>query len=298
MRNRMGRVLFAIVGMAGLLPAGCASTRSAARRHDPPLSEERAAALRAETRLLEEQSGCRDSLLAAIESLRMLTASPSPADRYRAHVGLAHLQLLFGDGYVTGTRRKSAWFREALYNAEAALSTHPEFRARVESGDRVWEASEALGASEMDALFFWVTAVLYRFKEGQNPLGQVINFRWVQRAHRVLEQMTAIDPDWGNGALHFTWGLYYLSLPERVGGDRERSAACFERANEVGPNVLMHRWGRAKYFHVRMNNPRGFTDDLEWVLTRDPADSPEHPAWRAFFRQDARRLLENRASLF
>jgi hypothetical protein len=110
--------------------------------------------------------------------------------------------------------------------------------------------------------------------------------------------MTSIDPDWNGGALHFTWGVYYLSIPESIGGDRKKSAAFFSKAIEVGPDRLLNRWGRAKYFHVKMKNPQGFREDLEWVLAQDAGRSPVHAAWNAFFKRDARQMLDTMERYF
>lgn len=125
----------------------------------------------------------------------------------------------------------------------------------------------------MEAMLHWVNAVFYLFKEGQPPAAQMFNLRWIRRARTVMERMNAVAPDWHGGAVHFVWGLYYLSLPERAGGDRARSAACFEKAIELGPDMLMSRWGRGKYYQIKMRNARGFEEDLRWVVSRDAHES-------------------------
>lgn len=210
---------------------------------------------------------------------------------YQALVSLAQLNLLLGDGYATGITEKRAYFQKALVYAEGAMFTNPSFRERVQLGEPTWEACRALNIREMEAMLFWVNAVFYSYKEGQWYIGQVINYRWIQRARQVMEHMTSIDPDWGGGALHFTWGVYFLSIPESIGGDRNKSAAYFEKAVEIGPDRLLNRWGRAKYYYVKMKNPAGFRQDLEWVLSRDVEQSPGNFAWNVFFAREARQML-------
>ena len=182
--------------------------------------------------------------------------------------------------------------------AEGAMFTNPSFRQCIQLGEPTWDACRVLGVREMDAMLFWVNAVFYSYKDGQLPMGQVLNFRWVQRARQVMDHMTSIDPDWGGGVLHFTWGVYYLSIPESIGGDRKKSAEFFSKAIEVGPDRLLNRWGRAKYFYVKMKNPRGFREDLEWVLSRDVGQSPGNAAWNAFFVRDAKQMLDTMDSYF
>lgn len=243
-------------------------------------------------RLADSQSDIATAV-AAYQSL--LEVDP---EHYQAFVNLAQLHLLMGDGYATSISEKRAYFQKAMVYAEGAMFTNPSFRKSIQRGQPTWEACRVLSVQEMEAMFFWVNAVFYSYKEGQGFIGQVINFRWIQRAKQVMDHMTSINPDWGRGVLHFTWGIYFLSIPERMGGDRKKSSEYFRKAIEVGPNELIHRWGRAKYYHVKMKNPQGFRDDLEWVLSQDVRQSPGDAAWNAFFVRDARRLLDTMDSYF
>lgn len=232
----------------------------------------------------------RNDIQATIAAYQSLLEM-DPAN-YQALVTLSHLHLLLGDAYASTMREKKDYFQKAMVYAERAMFTNPSFRQNIQRGEPTWEACRVLGVPEMEAMLFWINAVFYMYKEGQSYLGQVINFRWVQRARQVLEHMTSIDPDWNGGALHFTWGVYYLSIPESIGGDRKKSAVFFSKAIEAGPDRLLNRWGRAKYFHVKMKNPQGFREDLEWVLAQDAGRSPGHAAWNAYFKRDARQMLD------
>jgi tetratricopeptide (TPR) repeat protein len=232
----------------------------------------------------------RNSIAAAVAAYQAYLET-DPAN-YQVCVTLAQLHLLLGDAYASSKSEKRDYFQKAMVYAERAMFTNPSFRQGIQHGEPTWEACRVLGVQEMEAMMFWVNGVFYTYKEGQGYFGQVINFRWVQRARQVMEHMTSVDPDWGGGALHFTWGVYYLSIPESIGGDRKKSAEFFSKAIEVGPHQLLNRWGRAKYFHVKMKNPQGFREDLEWVLSQDVVRSPGHAAWNTFFMRDARQMLD------
>jgi tetratricopeptide (TPR) repeat protein len=232
----------------------------------------------------------RNSIAAAVAAYQAVLEK-DPAN-YQVCVTLAQLHLLLGDAYASTRSGKRDYFQKAMVYAERAMFTNSSFRQGIQRGEPTWEACRVLGVQEMEAMMFWVNGVFYTYKEGQGYFGQVINFRWVQRARQVMEHMTAINPDWGAGALHFTWGVYFLSIPESIGGDRKKSAAYFSKAIEVGPHQLLNRWGRAKYFHVKMKNPQGFREDLEWVLAQDAGRSPGHAAWNTFFMRDARQMLD------
>ncbi len=254
------------------------------------------ARLTAEAGRLRAAADTREGIEAAAEACRrVLAVDPG---HNNSHLTLSHLHLLLGDAYSIRVADKRTHFRQAMVHAECAMFVHAGFRERVQRGEPTWEAVQALSGNEMEAMLHWVDAVFYLFKDGQSHAAQVFNLRWIGRARVVMDRMSTVAPDWHGGAVHFVWGLYYLSLPERAGGDRARSAACFEKAIELGPDQLMHRWGRGKYYQVKMRNARGFEEDLRWVISRDPRSSPGEYAWNAFFVQDARRLLTLRARLF
>ncbi len=241
-----------------------------------------------------DRLGRRADTRKGIEGAIVAYEEVSKADpaSYQAYVSLAHLHLLMGDAYTSSKAEKKDYFHKAMVYAERAMFTNPSFRQSIQRGESTWEAVQVLDLREMEAMLFWVNAVFYTYKESLGFIGQVINFPWVRRARSVLEHMTSINPDWEGGVLHFTWGVYYLSIPESIGGNRKKSAEYFRRAIEVGPDWLLNRWGRAKYFHVKMNNPRGFRRDLEWVLSQDAGQSPGYAAWNVFFMRDARRMLD------
>lgn len=230
-----------------------------------------------------------ESLESAIAAYQdVLALEPLNLD---ANVALSHLNLLLGDGYVEKRSQKRKNFLEAMRYAEAAMFSNPAFRNRVGQGEPTWVACDVLGEREMDAMFFWVNAVFYQFKEARWPPFQALNYRWIKRARRVMEHMTSLRPEGKNPLLDFVWGTYYLSIPVSVGGDREKAADYFGAAVDNAPDQLLPRWGRAKYYHVKMKNQQAFQEDMEWVLAHEGEDTADHPAWRAFFIQDARRML-------
>jgi len=289
MRYQVPKGLFLIFMLIQL--SGCFTWK-------PDFSEIETKLPRSDTRKLLEQANTfaeeansEDELRKAIHAYgKVLTADP---DNYDALCFLSTFYLLLSDAYTKDKRIKVSCFHFAMNYAERAMYTHPGFKALIDQGTRIWDAVNALTTDEMDAMFFWTTAVFYYYKEGLGAVGQVINYAWVKRARLVLERMTEIDPNWGGGAIHFTWGIYYLSIPEAVGGDRELSAKYFAKAITTGPDWLLNRWGRAKYFHVKMRNPNEFKRDLAWVLAQDIRKAPGHFAWNSYFQKDAKDMLDH-----
>lgn len=220
----------------------------------------------------------------------VLKADP---EHYDSLSYISTLHILLGDAYSQKKREKINHFRSALTYSERAMYTNPKFRAAIDEGEPVWEAARFLTEKEIDAMFFWTTALFYYYKEGLNGFGQVIQYSWVKRAKQVLEHITDLDPEWGGGGIYFTWGIYYLSIPESVGGDRKLSAEYFQKAIDTGPDWLLNRWGRAKYFHVKMQNPREFKEDLQWVVNQDIKMSKGPYPWKAYFKKDAQNMLDH-----
>ena len=58
------------------------------------------------------------------------------------------------------------------------------------------------------------------------------------------------------------------------------------------------RWGRAKYFHVKVGNRDGFVEDLEWVVAQDPRQATSPYRWNVYFQSDARLMLERVDRIF
>ena len=252
--------------------------------------------LLADANRLMDRADNRENLLEAISAFKeVLRADP---ENYKALYELSNGYILLGDGYSERTSERIRHYRSALLYSERAMYTNPAFRKKIDDGVPVWLAVDALTTREMEAMLFWSTAIFYYYKDGLGPIRQTINFRWITRARRVLERMSELDPDWGGGAVHFSWGLYYLAIPVRVGGDRERSADYFEKAIAVGPDRLLNRWGRAKYFHVKMQNPEQFREDLQWILEQDLESVSGSRAWNFYFVQDAREMLDQAHTYF
>ena len=227
-------------------------------------------------------------LEAAMDACRaVLVRDPG---NYRALCILSNQYILLGAAYTRQRAAKAACYREARRFSELAMYTQPAFRVRVDRGQLPWEAAEALAAEQKEAMLFWVTAVLYEFKEVMGLPAKILNLRWMDRAAVFLQRLEAVAPGWGGGSVELSWSIYYYVLPSMRGGDRQKAATYLERAVGAEGNWLLPRWGRAKYFRVAQGDRDGFRRDLEWVLATGSEAGDPYP-WRVFFQQDARHML-------
>lgn len=225
-------------------------------------------------------------------------AAAMDGENYHARKMLGNLYLLLGDGYEKSTAKKADHFQKALKYSEQAMYINDAFRKRVNGGEQVWQACTALSENELDAMVFWVTAIFYYYKECLGPFGQMINLHWIKRARSVLSAAEKLNPKWGGGIIYLSWGLYYLSIPEIVGGDIEKSTEYFTKAVAAGPHHLLNRWARGKYYHVKTGDREKFEDDLRSVLSGNAGQIMDHPAWKHYLINDAKKLLKNKEKLF
>jgi hypothetical protein len=120
---------------------------------------------------------------------------------------------------------------------------------------------------------------------------KVANKDWIEWCGIFLHRIEAIDPDWGGGGVQFSLALYYGILPKSLGGDRQRSDDYLARSLEVGPEWLLNRWGRAKYFHTRDGNRLEFEEDMQWVIAQDLRYAGGLYPWKVYFQRDAQEML-------
>jgi len=212
---------------------------------------------------------------------------------YHALSALSHLYILQGAAYTDDRSEKIQLYRKAMRFSEQAMYTNSDFKQHVDQGQKPWEASQVLTQREVDAMFYWVTAVLYYFKEGMSWPEKIANVKWIQWSGDFLLRIEAIDPTWGGGGVQFSLALYYGILPQSMGGDANKSEAYLGQSFEIGPDWLLNRWGRAKYFAVRDNNRSQFEADLRWVVDQDIHKAGGVYAWKIYFQRDAEKMLSD-----
>jgi hypothetical protein len=160
---------------------------------------------------------------------------------------------------------------------------------RTESGDSTTVAFlDSLRTVALAGIDFGVLAKKFSEDKETNLIGGMLG---------TLD-MEQLDKSWEEGAVPFTRAFYYFVVPRSLGGDRDKAAGAFARAVELGPNRLVIRWGRARFFDVLTKNREGFVDDLQWVAARDPETCSDAPAWKAYVQRDAKQLLQKVDHLF
>ncbi|PLY02565.1 MAG: hypothetical protein C0623_03640 [Desulfuromonas sp.] len=221
--------------------------------------------------------------------LGVLQANPGD---YHALTQLSTINILVGTAYTEGTSAKSKRFQKAMSYAEQAMYINPEFRQRVAAGESIWDASDSLTEAEAEAMFFWVTALQYEFKEAMNLPEKIVNIKWMQKALVFIERVEAVDPDFGGGGVQFAKAICYYALPKAYGGSKELGDRAMQAAVDHDPDWLLPRWARAKYYYVITDQPDKSKQELGWVASRNPDNFRDPLPWRIHFIESSAALLQ------
>lgn len=275
----------------GLLMSGCALRwESAINASQPDTPTPDSAQLLSHARSLYDRADDEASLNASIEAYRAVLAS-NPGD-YEALVQLSNQYILQGAAHTTSSRKKTEYYMKAMHYAELAMYTDTDFKTSVQKGRLPWEAVSQLDKKHTEAMFFWVTAMQYEFKEGMGIAAKIRNIDWMKKGLVFLKRIEETNPEFGDGAVEFAMAISYYVIPESIGGSKKIGEAYMQKAVDRGSNRLLPRWGRGKYYYPIRGNLAKSREDLEWVANRPLSDAVDPHPWKVYFKNDAKKLLQ------
>lgn len=293
--TRSGATVVLVTAVAAWL-AGCVSWQPGWTEAPAAAPTADASELLARAATLARDADSEAKLRAAIDAYE--SALELDPGSYEALTQLCQWNILAAAAYTSSRNEKREIYKRAIRYCDRALYTNAGFRELVDGGASLEEAAAALSLREASAMMHWVTGMSYYFKEGLSAVGRLTGYRLILETEALLTRMTELDPDYSDGVVHFSRGIYYLGLPKFAGGDDAKSLELLRRAEEVGPGSLLIRWGRAKYYHVETGNREAFERDLRWVLAQDPGSASTPYAWNVYFQRDAAKLLSEIDRLF
>lgn len=279
---RLGQKLPALMLVAGLLLSVTAKTETCGDEVAARLS-------RAEEQIMKTDN--REEALRLIDMYEsVLEIDP---ENYEALWSLARYNILVGVAYTEEKKEKRKYYTRAAEYSERAMLTNPEVRARVENGEKIWNASDALTEKEMAGLYYWYNAHGMISKECQSRLQQVLYSYRLPRFRKVMTRMLEIDPEWAGGHPYFAWAAFYAAVPKIMGQDLDKAEEFFEKAEQAGPNWIYIRWSKALLLHTQRNDREAFVRDLEWVLAQDPKEADSPYPMNVYFQREARYMLDH-----
>lgn len=290
-------ILVFFLTLASLLGSACLSLDPTSTATKEPSRKDNLNSLLVKAEELRQGASSREQLSVLIETYEtILEVDP---EHKQTLSDLAQYHMLMGAAYSENLKEKKQQFRKAIAYSEKIMYLNGEFKRRIDAGQTLWEASEVLTRNEADGMGWWSTAVFYYFKECIPDAFKIFNSQWIARNRIFMDKLETVAPDWNGGANYFNFGLYYLALPDALGGSLEKSAEYLQKAESTDPKRLLFRWGRAKYYYYYQENRQGFKKDLEWVLAQDPhRPTGDTYPWNAYFQTQAQELLSSIDELF
>jgi hypothetical protein len=256
----------------------------------PDIETPESEALAQEAQQLFEVATDRESLLSSIAAFEKVLVK-NPGD-YSTLTVLSNQYILLGTAYTGQRGEKSHHFNQAMRYAELAMYSNVTFKQRVSTGTPLWEATEVLEKAQVEAMFFWVTALQYDFKEGMNLVARIVNVRWMGYGLTFLDRIEQVAPEFGGGGVEFAKVICYYVLPKSMGGSKSMGDDYMIRSLARADGWLLPRWARGKYYYVVKGEPDKARADLEWVASQNLEYFNDPTAWKVHFQANAMELLK------
>ena len=219
----------------------------------------------------------------------VLAADP---ENYEALQRLSTQYILLGTAYTDKKTEKAEHFKQAIVYAEWAMYTNPQFRNRIEQGQKPWQAVDVLTANESEAMLFWVKAIQYQFKEVMSLYGKIINLEKLNHALTMIHRIEEVDPQLDGGAVELCKAICYYALPSFKGGDKEKGDQAMQQAVALNEDWLLPRWAMGKYYYPIHGEKLKSQQELAWVARRDLSQFKDPMPWRVHFKDNAQQLLQ------
>lgn len=275
-----------IIGFSGCAMQSPSHWQDASPDIETPESE----AFAQEAQQLFEVATDRESLLSSIAVFEK-ALEKNPGD-YSTLTVLSNQYILLGTAYTKQRGEKSRHFNQAMRYAELAMYSNVTFKQRVSAGTPLWEATELLEKAQVEAMFFWVTALQYDFKEGMNLAARIVNVRWMGHGLKFLDRIEQVAPEFGGGGVEFAKVICYYVLPKSMGGSKSMGDEYMNRSLARSDGWLLPRWARGKYYYVVNGQTDKARADLEWVASQNLENFNDPTAWKVHFQANAKELLK------
>jgi predicted anti-sigma-YlaC factor YlaD len=201
----------------------------------------------------------------------------------------------YGEKKEALDRAKKLYLRGAAILERGITNRHP---ALLFGGDGAANPPELAGLTKEDVpICYWYSAgVLSAY--ALNPFDIALGMR-IPRLILIMERCYELDGNFSGGALDEFFLLLYGSLPEGMGGDREKALLHYRRALEKSAGLSAAPYvAYAQSIAVGEQNYRAFKDNLEAALAIDPAANPANTLVNTINQRKARWLLGRAPELF
>lgn len=186
-------------------------------------------------------------------------------------------------------RAKNLYLRGRDYVIRGLGARHPEGNAITE-GD-LEPLLEAVDQEDVPYLYWIAAGWLGAFSTEPFDMDLSVS---VGRASPLLLRAYELDPDFDSGAIDELLIAYYGSLPEGLGGDREKAAYHYERAITLAEGKKASPYvSYATTVLIPEQRIREFVELMELALEVDAEAHPEYRLVNTIKQREAAWYLEN-----
>lgn len=172
---------------------------------------------------------------------------------------------------------------------------HPGFRKHLDARE-FDKAFAPTTIGDIDLLYWGAAGWLGAY--AIEPLDTEMGMS-VPKAAAMMERVLKLDPGYNSGAIHDFYITYYGSLPDYMGGDRDKAREHYTKALEAaGENATTPHLSLATTVCVDEQKVKEFRELLNKVIAADPDAEPENRLVNTLNQRKAKWLLEHIEDLF
>ena len=201
---------------------------------------------------------------------------------------------LLATGHLEDEQEKLAAYDKGAAWGERILGLNPEFRKRIEAGDKDYEALDVATKEDVPGIY-WAYGNLGKWSVAK---GFTTVLKNKSKLKAFIDRVTALDPEFNHGAGDRGLGAYYAKAPSFAGGDLNKSREHFERSLKIAPGYLGTKTLMAEYLAVKSQDRELFERLLNEVIAADPTAIPDVTPIQKIEQRRAKELLAKADDLF
>lgn len=235
------------------------------------------------------ERGSEANIRAAIAAWE--SAIPANPENGELFARLARGEYLLADGYLRAGDKKEeylATFTKGVDYAERALTSFsPEFKKRVQAGEKVMDAIAVVGKESVPALY-WYSSNLGKWARAKGFATTLGNKDTIKA---LMDRCLALDPTFFYGGPDRYFGAFYAVAPSFAGGDLNKSEEHFKKSLALAPSYLATKVLMAENLAVKKQDREMFKRLLDEVVAAPDDLIPELVPESRIEKQKAKELL-------
>ena len=284
--TRTARLVCLALLLAALPLSSCASYASGLKGIFGPAASPSPVSHESATALWLEDRGSQPGLEKAVDALRLVVAD-EPGNQEALSL-LSRALFTMADGYPSEEDGGLALFEEGVTVGERAMACDPQFKARVDQGEKPGDATFSLQTDDLASLY-WTAMNLDRWSQLKGGLTRA---KYKGYVAQMMTHCLALDETAFQAGPRRFWGAWYSR------SDVDRSREFFEKARAISPDCFATYVSYAETYAVQVRDRELFMKLLEHVLAQPvdvlPAIEPE----QRIEKKKARTLLDQTDDLF